>query len=99
MTAPKKPQDRLAKAHPKGPEHPFHFEHEGVEYVLPPAADVFDVGFARRNRNRSQLDQLFLIIEGLADEKTLAAIDSMKGTEFTDWQKEFFDHSGIELGE
>lgn len=97
--APRVPQDHKPKAAETGPEAPFVFKHAGKTYELSPAADFMTAGFARQNRHLSQAEQLFLIIEGLADDETLAAIDTMKGTEFKQFQQDFYAHNGVELGE
>ena len=99
MAAPRKPQDRKPKQETTEAEvTPFEFEHNGETYTLA-SADVLDAGFARRNRKLTPDDQFFTLIEELADEDALAAIDSMKKAEFDVFQRAFYAHSGIELGE
>lgn len=99
MAAPKKPQDRLTKQAVNETEGaPFEFEHGGKSFTLN-SADTLDAGFARKNRKLSPDDQLFTLLEALADDEALAAIDSMKKAEFEAFQRAFFAHSGIELGE
>lgn len=98
MTAPKKPQDRQPKqAHPS-PDESFEFDHHGETFTLA-SADTLTAGFARKNRKLSPDDQLFTVLEALADDEALAAIDSMNKAEFEEFQRVFFAHSGIELGE
>lgn len=99
MTAPRKPQDRKPKAVNESEENaPFEFEHNGETFTLA-SADTLDAGFARKNRKLTPDDQFFTVLEALADDETLAAIDSMRKQEFEAFQKAFFTHSGIELGE
>lgn len=99
MAAPRKPQDRQAKAVNESEEtEPFEFDHNGKTYTLA-SADTLDAGFARKNRKLSPDDQFFTVLEALADEETLAVIDSMRKQEFEKFQRAFFAHSGIELGE
>jgi hypothetical protein len=99
MAAPKKPQDRKPKAVNESEEvQPFEFEHNGKTYTLA-SAETLDAGFARKNRKLNPDDQFFTVLEALADDDTLAAIDSMKKAEFENFQREFFAHSGVELGE
>jgi hypothetical protein len=99
MTAPRKPQDRKPKSVNETEEvTPFEFEHNGESYTLA-SADTLDAGFARKNRKLSPNDQFFTVLEVLADDETLAAIDSMKKADFEKFQREFFAHSGVELGE
>lgn len=96
---PKKPQDHLPPAKDPNPDEPFEFEHKGKTYTLAAPSSVLTVGFARANRRRSLDDQLFTLLEALADESALAAIDDMKKKEFVAFQQAFFEHSGVSLGE
>ncbi len=96
---PKKPQDRKPKKVTPTPDEPFEFQHGGETFILAAPSEVLTVGFARKNRNRDQMDQFFTIIEALADADTLAAIDDMKKDEFHQFQLDFYAHAGIELGE
>jgi hypothetical protein len=100
MAAPRKPQDRKAKdvKEESGVHIPFEFEHNGQTYHLA-AGDTLTVGFARKMRHLSQGDQVFLLIEALADEEALAAIDDMHAEEFETFQKAWKQHSGITPGE
>ncbi|MDN4645358.1 hypothetical protein [Arthrobacter sp. PsM3] len=99
MAAPRKPQDRKPAQTPAGTEAPgFEFEHHGETFTLA-SADTITSGFARKNRKLSPDDQLYTLLEELADDDALAAIDSMRKPEFEVFQRAFFAHSGIELGE
>lgn len=57
------------------------------------------VGLIRKIRTKSNVDQMFTVIEAVANDATLAIIDEMDTDEFnaftTAWQKD----SGISVGE
>ncbi len=105
MATPRTPQDRLPKREAAEkiephPELPFTFTGpDGETYQLAATEDILDAGFARRNRNKTPEDQLFTMLEALADDDALAAIDSMKKHEFLQFQRDFYAHTGAELGE
>lgn len=99
MAAPKKPQDRKPKKVEPRPDEPFEFEHDGETFTLSAPSDVLTVGWARKNRHRTLEDQLFTLIEAIADKDALAAIDDMRKAEFEEFQRAFYAHSGISLGE
>lgn len=96
--APRKPQDHQSKATP-APAGPFTFEHRGEEYTLADHADVLTAGFARRTRNLDAAGQLFTLLELLADEEALEAIDEMNLAEWQDFQHAFAKHTGYNAGE
>lgn len=100
MTAPRKPQDRKprARAAKNGVDEPFVFTHNGKEFSLPPGSTL-NVGFARKIRHLSEGDQIFTILEELADEETMAAIDDMHSAEFAQFQKDWQAHSQVTPGE
>lgn len=96
------PQDHKKKTETKPeahPDQPFQFEHNGETFQLAASDDVLDAGFARRNRNLTQEQQFWALIEALADDAALAAIDEMKRPEFQDFQRAMYAHMGVELGE
>lgn len=80
----------------------FKFEHRGNEYQLAPSSTL-DVGFARRIRHLPEADQIFTVLEQLADEETLAAIDTMNHDEFLQfqwrWQRHNADQGIVPPGE
>ena len=96
---PKKPQDRKPKKVAANPDEPFEFEHNGEKYKLSAPSEVLTAGFARRTRHMDLANQFFEMIEALADEETLAAIDEMQKAEFQQFQRDFYAHAGVELGE
>lgn len=100
-TAPRKPTDRkpkAAKGQKAGVETPFTFTHDGKEYTIPPGSTL-SVGFARRIRHLPEGDQFFEVLEALADEETLAAIDDMHAPEFREFQLAWQRHSQVTPGE
>lgn len=99
MATPRKPQDRKPKTVEARPDEPFEFEHDGQTYTLAAPSDILTVGWARKNRHRTLDDQLFTLIEAIAEDDALAAIDEMRKPEFEKFQHDFFAHSGITLGE
>jgi hypothetical protein len=103
MPEPRTPQDHKKKktvvkreAHP---DEPFEFEHDGEIFRLAAATKILSTKFARLNRNKSEIDQLFTMIEALADKPALDAIDDMMSDEFEEWTRDFYAHVGVELGE
>jgi hypothetical protein len=80
----------------------FKFQHGGKQYQLRPSSSL-TVGFARKIRKLREEDQIFTVLEALADEETLAAIDDMGHAEFQqfqwDWQKHNADEGIVAPGE
>lgn len=100
MPTPRKtPQDHRSPSIPGRADEPFIFEHDGKTFHLAAATDVLTAGYARKNRQKSVEDQLFSMLEILADDDALDAIDAMKRDEFTKFQEDFFDHIGAKPGE
>ena len=61
----------------------FTFSHRGVDHEFQrPISAVLTPGFVRANRRRSEIDLLFTIIEAVAGDAALAAIDEMTPEEF-----------------
>lgn len=98
MAAPRKPQDRAEKTPKDRSGEPFEFDHDGATYRLAPS-NTLTVGFARKIRKLHEADQFFTILEALADDDTLAAIDDMDKTEFTAFREAYFKFSGVTPGE
>lgn len=98
MTAPKKPQDHKSKDEGKNaPPYVFHVGDD--TYSLDLKHPDLTAGFFRRNRKLSEDDQLFTILETIADEDTLAAIDTMNTDEFGHFVEGFYEQLGAEPGE
>lgn len=95
MAVPRKPQDHLPKKGTNG----FKFSHGGEEFELADAGELLTVGYARKNRHKSEADQLFTMLEELAGPEALDAIDSMHKDEFTQFQRDFMAYNGAKPGE
>ena|SRR5690554_6166340 len=93
MTA-KKPQDHKKSV----AEDVFEFEHGGETHTLPRFGS-WSAGLVRRVRKLSDVDATFTILEEVADEAALAAIDSMDLDEFNRLQQDWMEHGGVTLGE
>ena len=78
----------------------FTFTYDGKDYTLP-AASRIKAGILRKaiREGRSDEEQIFIIIEGIADEDALSAIDDMTSSELQDLFMEWRKHSGVDLGE
>lgn len=100
MPESKVPQDRKPKKATKNEDvvEPFTFTHDGKEYTLQ-SADILSVGFARKIRHLDQSSQFFEILEALADDDALAAIDGMHRAEFEQFTSDFYAHSKVHQGE
>lgn len=76
----------------------FQFEHDGKKYSLPLMSNL-KFGVVRKLRKETESEQMFLLVEEVADKRTLTAIDDMTGEAvgelFEAWQKA----SGIDVGE
>lgn len=90
----KRPQDHKKPAS----QDVFEFEHHGRTYTLPKFGS-WSAGLVRRVRKLSDVDATFTILEEVADEETLAAIDSMSTDRFNELQQDWAEHAGVSLGE
>lgn len=97
MSAPRKPQDRKPKS--AEAEECFTFEHDGESHTLKPTLETLTPGFMRKIRKLDDLDAFFTILEELADEDQLAAVDSMTHEQFGELSKAFYAHLGATQGE
>lgn len=85
MTAPK-PSARTRKP---AAEDLFSFEHAGQTYTFEkPLSVVRAPRWVRENRRRDELDLMWTIVETVAGDDALAAIDTMSETEFDDLMKQ-----------
>lgn len=83
MTAPRKPQDHKVT----GGEL-YTFEHDGNEYTFEkPFEAIATPKWLRANRRRDELDLAFTMIEEIAGDNALEAIDTMSQEEFKDFSK------------
>lgn len=76
----------------------FHYVHDGQEFTLPKFKHA-PVRIIRQVRSQSQGEQIFAVLEAMADDAALAVIDSMEAEQFNDftvaWQKD----ANVTLGE
>lgn len=65
---------------------------DGTTFTLPPAGGL-PIGFARSIRKLPEADQIFTILEAIAEPSTLEIIDNMDGFEFGKFYKEWDAHN------
>lgn len=91
----KQPQD-----HKSGKNKNFTFTHDGKTYEFEKSFDVVRTpGWLRANRRRDELDLAFTILEELAGEEALEAIDKMTEDEFVALSKRMNKEMTASLGE
>jgi hypothetical protein len=84
MATPKQPQD-----HKKPAGELYSFEYNGDTYTFESAfAVIATPKWLRANRRRDELDLAFTIIEELAGDEALEAIDAMTQDEFKEFSKD-----------
>lgn len=76
----------------------YTFEHDGTEHRLPSFATLKS-GLIRRIRNLDEADAFYTVLEEVADEDTLAAIDDMEMVELTTIMRGWQEHAEVNLGE
>lgn len=82
-----------------GSDEPFNYTTDaGVTITVPSLAKI-KAGVIRKTRKLEPGDQMFTIMEAVADEATLAAIDDMDGDELARFTEQWGAHSGADLGE
>lgn len=101
MAAPKQPQDhKLKAAEADALKEPFHFEGlDGKTYELPyfdPADAGLSFGFIRKNRD-NQAEVMYTLVEAMAGEEAIAALDEMTQTQAGEVIKSWQEASGAEL--
>lgn len=99
MAAPRKPQDHKPKDDHNPDSGGFEFTHAGTTYQLANPRDVLKVGWARKHRNQSEINVLFDMLEELADEDALAAVDDMGAAEFEQFQRDLQEFQKAAVGE
>lgn len=96
----KRPTDRKTKK--QDVPEAFSFEHDGETYTFKPTLEALTPGFIRRNRNNDAEFQ-YGLVEALADDDALAALDSMTFKDNARIMAEFAEHAGetlrVSLGE
>lgn len=91
--------DESAVQEAEATKEPFEFEGvDGKTYTLPHASKVKS-GVYRKIRAAEGMDGVYLLVESIADEETLAALDEFDleqlGEVLQDWQ----EHAGVTVGE
>lgn len=76
----------------------FTYKYDGKKITLP-KTDSIPFGAMRKMRKANEDEQFFVLIENVADEDTLAFIDSMPTDEVVNLMKAWFKDSGADLGE
>lgn len=76
----------------------FEYTHDGKKITLP-LLNKLKFGVIRKLRKLEDTEQMFSMIELVADEKTLAVIDDMDQDEIGKFMEAWNEASGIELGE
>lgn len=76
----------------------FHHQFNDAEIVLPKFKHI-PVGVVRKVRRQGEAEQIFTVLEAVADDATLEVIDSMNTEEMQEmvaaWQRD----SGVTVGE
>lgn len=90
MTSPK-PTARTAKPKVAAKDDALYsFEHDGKTYTFAKPISVCRApGWVRANRRRDTIDLLWTILEEIAGDEAMAAIDTMTEDEFNELQKHF----------
>lgn len=95
MTSPKP----SARNKPAAESHLFTFEHDGKTYTFEEDfSKVRSPRWLRANRRRDELDLAFTILEEIAGEEALEAIDDMTEEEFIALAKRLNREMGASLG-
>lgn len=85
MTEPKEPKDRKRS---KDELAVFEFEHRGESYRFEGSfKHLTKPGFIRKNRHKDEVDVLFTLLEDIAGDEALDAIDDMEPNEFEEFTK------------
>lgn len=77
----------------------FSFEHDGQTYTFERSLDVIRTPrFLRANRRRDEVDLTFTILEEVAGDEALDAIDAMDADQFKAFAADLDKAVGIALG-
>lgn len=101
MAAPKQPQDhKLKAAEADALKTPFTYEGaDGETYTLPhfsPTDAGLTAGDLRKNRH-NEMELLYIIVEALADEDQLEALDALGVERFGEVMQEWQKAAGADL--
>lgn len=76
----------------------FHYSF-GTKKVTLPLFDALPFGVIRKLRKQSEQEQFFALLEEVADEKSLAVIDTMTSGDVADMMTEWQSAAGIKADE
>lgn len=77
----------------------FHYKVGKKEVTLPRFEQAATLGFMRRTRKMAPQDQVFELLESVADEKTLEVLDALYGSSLEAFIKAWQEDSNITVGE
>lgn len=77
----------------------FHYTTDGGEKITVPKFKTVPAGVIRRVRKESQAEQIFTVLEALADEATLALVDDLDADEFNRFVQAWQEDSKVTMGE
>lgn len=95
MAAPRK---KAEPATGPGSDELFHHTTPHGVITLPPLGEV-PIGVMRKARKSSGVNQLFDIIEAVADEDTLVVFDKLNANQVSALNDAWAAHSGVSTGE
>lgn len=95
-SARKKPE--LVTGTGPGSDDLFEYPTEHGTIILPPLGQV-PIGIMRKARKSSGVNQLFDIIEALADPETLELFDKLNANQVAELNDAWAAHSGVGTGE
>lgn len=76
----------------------FHYEYDGKKINLPKFSNL-PFGVIRKLRKQDETDQMFLLFEETADDRSLKVIDSMTVDEVAKLMEAWQKDGGVTVGE
>lgn len=76
----------------------FHWVHNGTEFTLPKFKHA-PIKVIRKVRSLNEAEQIFTVLEAMADDATLDIIDMMEAREFNDFSAAWQKDASITAGE
>lgn len=89
----KQPQDHLKKV------SEFRWPVGDKEIVLPAFKQAATAGWLRKNRNKSDVDMTFLLLEQLLNDEELELLDQLNLGEFNEFSEKWQSDSGVAIPE
>lgn len=77
----------------------FHYKTEAGDEIVLPKFKTVPAGVIRRARKESPAEQVFTVLETLADEATLARVDELEAGEFNRFIEAWQQDSKVTMGE